>query len=423
MKYRIRFFLKKFPIADFIFRRFYLYIKYLINADLSFAKDVSNKAIISKIILLKPDREIFFGYYDKSPWSTQGKFYLIHQRLEDGSIGLLCIDIEAERRKMIGKTVTWNYQQGAMLQWVPGSVSRRVIFNSANGNLLGSYIYDIDSGEKQFIKYPIQAMHQSGRKALSINYCRLRIVNNEYGYENNFKNFYHNLADDEDGLWEYSLGGESSTLLITISELIKYKYRSSMKNALHCINHVMYSPTGDKFIFIHRWVTSDHKRYSRLFQYVPSKEELKLLLDDDFVSHYCWLDDETIFTYSGTKEFGEQYYYINSENGEVIPHLNSDINSFGDGHPGISPDKEWIITDTYPDDARIRTLLLLNRNDGQVYQVGRFYSPVSFEDEKRCDLHPRWHPSEPKVSIDSAHSDVRRNYIINVEGLTGPFKK
>jgi Tol biopolymer transport system component len=35
----------------------------------------------------------------------------------------------------------------------------------------------------------------------------------------------------------------------------------------------------------------------------------------------------------------------------------------------------------------------------------------------RCDLHPRWSPDGRWLSVDSAHTGVRRSYLVDVAAL------
>ena len=81
------------------------------------------------------------------------------------------------------------------------------------------------------------------------------------------------------------------------------------------------------------------------------------------------------------------------------------LDRFGDGHPSFSPDGQWIVTDTYPDRARMRRLLLCGPADKTMIEVAAFHSPWRYDGPKRCDLHPRWDPSGQLRSIDSTHGE------------------
>ena len=88
-----------------------------------------------------------------------------------------------------------------------------------------------------------------------------------------------------------------------------------------------------------------------------------------------------------------------------------------DGHCSWSPDRRWVLTDTYPDAENIRTLILYHPETATRVDIGRFYSPPDLKGPIRCDLHPRWSRDGKQVCIDSAHEDTRQMYVLDVEHI------
>jgi Tol biopolymer transport system component len=118
-----------------------------------------------------------------------------------------------------------------------------------------------------------------------------------------------------------------------------------------------------------------------------------------------------------TEEQGDHYYLINVDDGAWTIVGESVLDKYGDGHPSYSPDRRWIVTDTYPDKARQRHLLLFNTETEELIELGRFFAPWAFDGPERCDLHPRWSPDGRHISIDSAHEGVRKSYILDVDEI------
>jgi len=89
------------------------------------------------------------------------------------------------------------------------------------------------------------------------------------------------------------------------------------------------------------------------------------------------------------------------------------------GHMSFSPNKEWILSDTYPDESTNERLLILYdvKNDCR-YDIGSFYTDPNLGKHNRCDLHPRWNLNGREVSIDSVHELTRQIYIIDVSSIT-----
>ena len=84
----------------------------------------------------------------------------------------------------------------------------------------------------------------------------------------------------------------------------------------------------------------------------------------------------------------------------------------------FSPDGNWLLSDTYPDDeTNERILFLYNMESGLRYDIGSFYANPNLGKINRCDLHPRWDKSGTKVCIDSVHENERQMYIIDVSKI------
>lgn len=365
----------------------------------------------------------FFGYYDKSPWNRNGDTYLSHHLTDNKNIELVALRQSDSTSFYIGKTEAWTYQQGAMLQWLPGAYSESVIYNTIQNSEMGCCLQDINTSSKRFIPWPVQAVHPDGHSVISLNYSRLMKMNPEYGYSKKTSNFSSDMPLKDDGLWLVNLNDGDAKLIINLESLLQESHRDCMDNAQHGVNHVIFSPDGDKFIFIHRWLTKNHIRYSRLFMMDLNLKSLKLLLDENHVSHYCWLNNDEILIYAGTFSHGKRYYNLDVTHGHIQTISPDKFDLYGDGHPGLSPDGKWIVTDSYPDAARVRRLLLWNMSEEYLVEVGRFFSSVRFENEKRCDLHPRWHPKKPLISIDSVHEGVRKSYVVDVQSIVGSFNE
>ena len=86
-----------------------------------------------------------------------------------------------------------------------------------------------------------------------------------------------------------------------------------------------------------------------------------------------------------------------------------------DGHCSFSPDRRWVLNDTYPDTYGMRTLMLYRWRDGKRIDLARLYSPKErWWGEIRCDLHPRWSRDGNRICVDSVHNGERQMYLIDI---------
>src|SRR5262249_45999624 len=129
---------------------------------------------------------------------------------------------------------------------------------------------------------------------------------------------------------------------------------------------------------------------------------------------------DNILAYARIRGTGDRYVLFkdSSENVEVIGQSYFD----SDGHPSYSPDKRWILTDTYPDRFRICRLVLYDTQTNRGYDLAKLRSPREFasprfETNWHCDLHPRWNRKGDTVCFDAAYMGRRSLCTMRV----GPF--
>lgn len=369
---------------------------------------------VAECIGLKKYDGFFFGYYDKSPWNKEGTKYLAHTLVDNKCFITVC-DLKAKNYDHITDTKAWNYQQGAMTQWMDNesiifNTYKSIIFNTYN-KLLGAILYNLTTKEQKFIPYPVQVFNRKNNEYLSINYRRLSWLRADYGYFDECDNFSVKQDYSNDGIWLVDTKTANAELIIRISDLIKLS-PEQFWNSNHKVNHLYYSPSYERFVFLHRWVDKRGK-YSRLFCCSRDGKNLKLLLDHRMISHYSWINDDELIVWARTPEYGDAYIILNAGTGEYYKLDDGSLSDYGDGHPTINSKHNYIITDTYPDKSRLRTLLLYDVATKQKVEVGKFFAPWVFDAEKRCDLHPRFNIHNDELSIDSAHEGVRKNYIMS----------
>jgi hypothetical protein len=365
---------------------------------------------------LEEPSEHFFGYFDKSPWDADGRRLLYHRRTGGPEVELVVYDLEARTGTVLGASPAWNCQQGSMLQWWPGDADT-VAWNTVRDGRLVTLIRSAagSADEGRPLPMPVQTARGDGRAFISLNYRRLERTRVDYAYRCDVTNLSPGLPYEEDGLWRVEIGTGSVELVVTIRDLLGRGPAASMENAEHWVNHALYAPSGRRLAFMHRWRRTE--KSDRLYTVNDDGSDLRLLLDDGMCSHYSWLDDRTLLAYCRKQPWGDGYFLLHDEDGSADPLGRGELEARGDGHPTFSPDRRWVVTDSYADLDRLRALILFEVSTGRKQVAGRFFSPWAFEGPNRCDLHPRWSPDGRSICIDSAHTGRRGVYLVDCSSV------
>ena len=405
------------------------------------------------------DANYFFGYYDKSQLNNSNNKLLalkvefmdrIPNKYDVATIGYF--DLEHDNNfVVIGETKAFNWQQGCMLQWDGPGFNDQVIFNDVNGADVFSVIININTLNKVINRNPIYTMHPCGDIALTIDFERHHWCRRGYSYDGDFAVDKNKKIVEGDYIKLVDLKKDTSKKIVIIEKVMKINPLSNMNGATHYLEHVMFSPSGDSFCFLHRWKIIDGGIYSRLYTMSIDGSNLSLINDSGRMGHFGWKNDRELLAYAGLvnrintlrknknilKYFikpllplyhrlvndnsklskaitGDSYILFNIDSGTVC--RVADSISSEDGHPSFSKNnnKNTFITDTYPDpdEGSIAKLILfdLDKNEFQVIDelksIGKYdNSPI------RCDLHPRWSLDGSYVSIDTMNDGVRGCYL------------
>jgi len=356
----------------------------------------------------------FFGYYDKSPFSTDNRYLLQHEGVAEGQpLNVAAYDRVEHKRVPLGSTPAWMWQQGAQATWLTGLGPHVAGFNTTEGDKLGMAIVNLDTGARRFVPYPIQYLLADGKSMLSLNYRRLLKTIPDYGYDVVSSNFAPTLPLADDGVWHVNLETGEAKLILSLAQLAALKPLETMEGAQHYVNHCYPSPDGSRFLVIHRWVMPNGRMISRLLAVPSTGGTPKILLDEGKVSHYCWRNNEQFVVWARSVEHGDRYHLVNALTGDYVAFGQGVADVFGDGHPTFShTNANQMLTDTYPDKKRQQHLMMYDNGTHQLVELGRFLSPWKYRNLYRCDLHPRFNVDGSLISIDSAHSGTRTSYVI-----------
>jgi hypothetical protein len=417
--------LRKYPNLRENIKLLYQYIFY----NLSKVNKSENKGLLQDQIkrITPEDHEHYFGYYDKSPWNNSGEIILTLEVPYSDKPPVLknkaeidFINLKNNSFNKIAKTNTWNLQQGSMLQWIGPDFNRNIIYNDLIDDNYCSILHNLKNKENKIIKRPVYSVAKNGKFALSLNFSRLHRLRPGYGYSNLPDKTKGENHPEDDGIYFVDLEKNTTKLIISLDQIVKINHKSTMEGSEHRFNHLDISPDGKKFSFIHRWEYNNVTQ-SRLYTADMDGNNIYCLADEEMVSHSCWKNNEEILVWA-RKNNKDRYYLFKDKTSEFEIIGGGKLNS--DGHPSYSPDKRYILTDTYPDRTRHRTLIIYDTEENIKYDIARLFAPFKYHGEVRCDLHPRWSRDGKHVCFDSVHEGKRQLYIVeNVIEKLGEIDK
>ncbi len=397
--------LDRFPRVKSAVETVYQRASYHLLADPEFEYEIHEGATVKRVDeAFNVDLgECFVGFYDICPWNESMDRFLVHECCEQG---VRIVVLEDGLKREIATTTAWNYQQGSRVQWHP-TKEKSVVFNDLDGGVPVTRVVDIEGEEQQRYEGHLQAMNPTGSDFLAVDYRRYDRNSAAYGYGLDEGG---QLADPAaDGIVRVDTDG-TSQMIVPFEALIS-EAGGGVPQERHYIHHALYAPGGDRFVFLHRWREEGRRRTRLCVSDLTGG--VRGVLAHDSLSHFSWLDDSRLFLWGGSAEHGRGYHVVDVDTEEVA--YVTGLDGFGDGHPSVSPDGEWVVTDTYPDRTRTRSLWLYNVESGGSVRLGGFVSPFGFDGPTRCDLHPRWSADGRRVSVDSSHEGTRRSYIITLE--------
>lgn len=370
----------------------------------------------------------WFGYYDKLQFDPTGR-YLLSMEIDfehrkptaDDEIALGMIDLEdGNKWTELGKTTAWGWQQGCMLQWLPGSDSK-AIWNTRGDKSYGSRILDVKSGETLEVDQPVYALSPDGKSAVTADFRRINDVRPGYGYVGFPDPYADNDAPAESGIFFVDLTTGKSKLLISLADIVKVgKVPWDGPGVKHYVNHLLVNPDGTRFEFLHRSRLSTGKWKTRMLTANMQGDDIRVLDDNGMTSHFIWRDPQHLLAWSNQPSHGGAFYlFRDAEKPEVVEAVGTDVMT-RDGHCTYLPNRDWIVNDTYPDRDRYQTVYLYHMPTGKRIDVAKFKAPKAYTGEWRCDTHPRHSPDGKTLVVDAPFEDQGRQlHLVDISSIVG----
>ncbi len=389
---------------------------------------------------LPPVRQITRGpkfhwraYYDKFLFDPADRFVVANEvdfegrsPTADDMIRVGMVDTgDGDKWTELGTSRAWNWQQGCMLQWVPGTKSE-VAWNDRDGDRFVSHILDVKTGKKRTLPNPFYALSPDGRWAVAPDFRRLNDTRPGYGYTGIADPNRDVLAPDNAGIWKLDMRTGKQKLIFSFADAAKIPFTGPPelafnKESKHWFNHLLVNTDGTRFFFVHRWTIPPKKGFfTRAFTAKSDGSDLYQLIPTGKVSHFVWRDAKHITAYAGHPPTNEWKFCIFEDKTRNVEVIGEGILK-GDGHISHVPRtrNQWVVNDTYPDKQRCQNVHLFHIPTKRRVELGHFLSPKEYVGDWRCDTHPSCSRNGKWVSIDSPHNGGRQVHLIDISAIVG----
>lgn len=369
-----------------------------------------------------PMEHLFASYYGINSWSGDQRYATV---LETGikdtiptmddpaTLGL--VDMKTGKFIPLTTSRAWNFQQGCMAHWLGTSPDSLIIYNDLEGGRFVSIILNVHTRERiRVFPHPVSAVSPDGKKAVSINFARLRLTRPDYGYDGNGQIAAPEVPfPEEDGIFLVDLETGETELLVSIAD-VREMVAEVPAGGMEYFNHTLFSRDGSKIFWLAR-ATPIRNTVSMCVN-IDGSALLSCFPQGWGGSHFDWLNGEELMVtaaYDGLT-FGHILFTPGEQD---YKRLGRGILDY-DGHGTFSPDGKWMITDTYPGKGlREQKLYLMNMDTEAILPLGRFVEPLEFRAKtggSRCDLHPRWSPDGSMIGFNSTNTGSRQCYVMHL---------
>ncbi|MBB02392.1 MAG: hypothetical protein CMJ47_07085 [Planctomyces sp.] len=380
-------------------------------------------------VITQGPKHHWFGYYDKLQFDPTSRFVLgmevdfeHRSPRADDIIKVGVIDLQDnDRWSELGQTTAWNWQQGCMLQWIPGT-QKKVLWNDREGDRFVCHILDVETGATRTVPHPIYSLSPDGKTAVTPDFRRIADVRPGYGYTGLSDPHQDDLAPEETGIFRVDLETGKSELIISLAQIAELgEIPNAQPGIKHYFNHLLFSPDGSRFIALHRWRYPNGKRLTRMITANPDGSDIRIVIPNGYASHFIWRDPEHILSQSkeflGNPNWGNFLFEDVDGGGDVQEVGHGVLN--GNGHLSYLPGNEWLLNDTYPQGPnRLQTPHLYHLADGKRVDLGQFPLPKVYTGEWRVDTHPRFSPDSRYVCIDApVENQGRQMHLIDISDI------
>lgn len=370
----------------------------------------------------------FFGYYGIPPWNASGLYLAyLETTFQDrmpvvGDRARICIaDLHEGTHRVVAETNGWNFQQGAMLHWLPSRPGRALAFNDCTADRSFSRVLDIESGETWELPRPFNGVAHRKDIAACVNFARLyknrRVTSLPVAHDYSTGG----VHPDDDGIFIMDLQSGNLDLALTLDEIWKANpHTTALDDELLgeigkqlWFNHVAFNKGDTRVHFLARYADLFGSLATSMWTAGIDGTEPFLLVDFGHqLSHFEWIDDvHLVVTMNWPDSKHKSHVRVVDREGPGSWMAIAPDKLTRDGHCHVSPDGTLMATDTYIVNGH-RHVCIVDLGSGDVHRIASFANPPWIDHNVRCDPHPRWSRDGKQLCYDGLTASLERQVFV-----------
>jgi hypothetical protein len=397
------------------------------------------KASVPVSVVSPPGLPVIHRFFDTPPFSPSGRFLGLTQFPPDDHLPdpgeeaiILLVDLQTGETVEIDRTVAWDTQLGAQVQW--GATDHELVYNvgCVSTGDVRARVMDPHTGRFRDLSGSVYMMDFSGTRALSPNLLKMNQVQKGYGVHWAGPKEWAQTDSRKDGVRVTELAGGGSRLVLSVEQILesipKLRSYGEARNGRYVCFHVKWNPQGSRIMLVFRFGSEDG-RFVRNAILTANADgtDLRMALDPEVWKagghHPNWCPDgNSIMMNLQIGTDGLRFVRFGSD-GAGRRVLSNSLQ--GSGHPTLHPDGRHILTDSYlyengnRDWVPLRWVDLKEDREETLVRIPcapAFAGPVG---EWRIDPHPAWDATFTRVAFNCLSHGKRAVAVADLSSLIG----
>lgn len=378
-----------------------------------------------------PDQACMHTYYDVCPWSPSGRLLAClrlpfedREPSADDPAEVCVIDLAERTIRTVHRTTGWGFQTAAHQQW--GRTDRFLYFNDKRDDRAVGVRLDLESGQATYLHGAIWQVHPDEGFAICTCLNRGRLTQRGYGVTVRAESELTNTARaaGDDGLFRVDLATGRQTLLISLAAVWEVLLdRDDLAEATLYAFHCKFNPQGTRILLVVRALFADGGFVASLLTAGADGSGLRTV-----VGHRLWRrgGHHPIWHPNGRQvlmnltpgEAGMRFCLIDADSGEVDVLIDDPP---GSGHPSISTDGRWLLTDATRESGGVRTapIRLVDLDRRTWRDLCSAESPAVGGSPLRRDAHPVWDRQCRRICFLAAPAGRRQLFVADPSAPPG----